>query len=346
VSPRGRGDGGAVRGSAKEEDARQSGVLWVVATPIGNLEDITLRALRVLREADAVLAEDTRTTRKLLERHGISTPLRTHHAHSSEGSVARMVEELRAGARLALVTDAGTPLVSDPGAALVSAAAAAGVRVEPVPGPSATLAAISVAGVRADGFRFVGFLPRAGGRRRAALRRVADDPLTTVLFEAPPRTARTLADLAAACGEDRPAALCRELTKAFEEVARGTLADLARRAERGVRGEVTIVVEGRRLSPRSDAATDAEAHAPAEPTVREACGARDVEGADVEDVDVDGAEDEDDAAPAPDPRVIAREALARGARPREAARQVSDATGLDASAAYRVVLAARGDEPL
>jgi 16S rRNA (cytidine1402-2'-O)-methyltransferase len=294
----------------------------VVATPIGNLEDITLRALRTLREADAVLAEDTRQTRKLLERHGISVPLRACHAHSPPEVIAGLVDELRNGARLALVTDAGTPLVSDPGAPLVAAAAAAGVRVEPIPGPSAVLSALSVAGMRCDGFRFVGFLPRSGPRRREALRRIADDPLTTVLFEAPARTARTLADLAAACGPGRRAALCRELTKVFEEVARGTLATLAARAEAGVRGEVTIVVEGRGPSP----------------VARPECGSRDEAG--------DEAADSAHEGGTVDAHAIAKEALARGARPREAARVVSTATGLDAQAAYAVVVAARSSKAL
>jgi len=224
--------------------ASSTGTLYVVATPIGNLEDITLRALRVLREVDAVLAEDTRHTRRLCERHGLGTPLRAFHAHSSPQTLARIVAELVGGARLALVSDAGTPLVSDPGAALVAAAAARGVRVEALPGASAPLTALAVAGLRADGFRFVGFLPRSGGRRTRALERLARDPLTSVLFEAPGRVGDTLRDLARIAGETRRAAVCRELTKAFEEIARGTLAELVSRFPDGARGEVTIVVEG------------------------------------------------------------------------------------------------------
>jgi 16S rRNA (cytidine1402-2'-O)-methyltransferase len=227
-----------------ESGPAPAGLLYVVATPIGNLEDITLRALRVLREVDAILAEDTRHTRRLCERHGVGTPLRAFHAHSSPQVLARVVAELVGGARLALVSDAGTPLVSDPGAALVAEAAAQGVRIEALPGASAPLTALAVAGLRADGFRFVGFLPRGGGRRTRALERLARDPLTTVLFEAPGRVGDTLHDLARVAGETRRAAVCRELTKAFEEIARGPLDALAARFAAGARGEVTIVVEG------------------------------------------------------------------------------------------------------
>ena len=245
-------DGGAESGAI----ARPRGVLYVVATPIGNLEDLTLRALRVLREVDAVLAEDTRHTRKLCERHAIGTPLRAFHAHSPPQVVTRLVDELLGGARLALVSDAGTPLVSDPGASLVAAAANAGVRVEALPGASAPLAALTVAGLRADGFRFVGFLPRSGARRRRALERLARDPQTTVLFEAPNRLADTLVDLAESAGATRRAAVCRELTKAYEEVARGTLSELAARFADGTRGEVTIVVERTGEEPKAEKTSD------------------------------------------------------------------------------------------
>ncbi len=223
---------------------RGSGVLSVVATPIGNLEDITLRALRVLREADVILAEDTRRTRTLAQHHGIATPLRSFHAHTPPAKVAEVVEELAAGAHLALVSDAGTPLVSDPGARLVQAASEAGVRVEPIPGASASLAAISVAGLRVDGFRFVGFLPRSGGRRTRALTQIARAREATILFEAANRLPATLRDLVASAGSSRHAAVCRELTKLHEEVARGTLAELAERYASPPRGEVTLVVEG------------------------------------------------------------------------------------------------------
>jgi 16S rRNA (cytidine1402-2'-O)-methyltransferase len=225
-----------------------SGTLFLVATPIGNLEDVTLRALRVLREADCVLAEDTRRTRILLSHHGIDTRLSSLHAHTSEGRVSLLADELAEGKRYALVTDAGTPLVSDPGAELVRAAVARGVKVEAIPGASAVMAALCVAGVAAEHFRFVGFLPRSGKRRREALAQIASERLTSVLFEAPSRLPDTLRDLVAACGAARNAAVCRELTKLHEQVARGTLQELSTLFSEAARGEITIVVEGARES--------------------------------------------------------------------------------------------------
>jgi len=229
-----------------------TGVLWLVATPIGNLEDITLRALRILREADCVLAEDTRRTRGLLVHHGIDTRLASLHAHTSEGRVAQLADELAEGKRYALVTDAGTPLVSDPGAELVGAAVARGVHVEAIPGASAVMAALCVAGVASDHFRFVGFLPRSGRRRREALQAIASERLTSVLFEAPPRLPETLAELRTACGDGRRAAVCRELTKLHEQIARGTLAELSAQYTEAPRGEITLVVEGLRSEARAD----------------------------------------------------------------------------------------------
>lgn len=230
--------------------------LFVVATPIGSLEDITLRALRVLREADAILAEDTRRTRKLCAHHGVATPLRSFHAHTGDGRIRALVEELAAGASLALVTDAGTPVVSDPGARLTAAAAAAGVEVVPVPGPSALTAALSVAAVPASPFRFLGFLPRGGRRRRELLDEVASGRDATVLFEAPGRVGGTLVELAARA-PGRGAAVCRELTKVHEEIARGTLAELSARFAEGARGEITLVVGA--IEAEADAPPDEEA---------------------------------------------------------------------------------------
>jgi 16S rRNA (cytidine1402-2'-O)-methyltransferase len=221
-----------------------SGLLSLVATPIGNLEDITLRALRVLREADLVLAEDTRRTRNLLRAHAIENQLERLDDHVVRHKLAGLLERLAGGMHLALVTDAGTPLVSDPGALLVREAVAAGVRVAAVPGASAALTALLVSGVAAEGFRFVGFLPREGPARARALAAVARDPLPTVLFESPARTHDTLADLAGACGGGRAAAVARELTKTHEEVLRGTLTELAAGTAQGVLGEVTLVVAG------------------------------------------------------------------------------------------------------
>jgi 16S rRNA (cytidine1402-2'-O)-methyltransferase len=233
-----------------------SGILQIVATPIGNLEDVTLRALRVLREAQLILAEDTRRTRTLLAHHAITTPLAALHAHTGAARVQALAEGLAAGKRYALVSDAGTPLVSDPGRELVEAALARGVTVEAIPGPSALLSALCVAGLRADQFRFVGFLPRSGRRRREALAGIAHDRACTVLFESPNRLGDTLRELAGLCAPARRAAVCRELTKLHEEVARGTLSELAQRFSEAPRGEITLVIEGEAIERESEDETD------------------------------------------------------------------------------------------
>jgi 16S rRNA (cytidine1402-2'-O)-methyltransferase len=229
------------------------GRLSIVATPIGCLEDITLRALRVLREADLILAEDTRHTRTLCSKHEIATPLRSFHAHSGEAKVSATVEELANGAHYALVSDAGTPLVSDPGASLVSRATQAGVTVEAIPGPSAVLAALSVAGLPVRRFMFEGFLARKGKDRRAALERIADSSSTIVLFESPHRARATLKELEQHIGSERRIALCRELTKVHEQTIRGTAREVRDALPETLRGEVTLVIEGR---PRGDTARE------------------------------------------------------------------------------------------
>jgi 16S rRNA (cytidine1402-2'-O)-methyltransferase len=221
------------------------GSLYVVATPIGNLGDVTLRALEVLRAVPLVAAEDTRITRRLFARYEITTHLVPHHARNEEATTPALLAHLRAGRDLALVTDAGTPLVSDPGAGLVAAWAAEGGGVVPIPGASAVLAALVASGIAGPRWSFEGFLPRRGRERRARLARLAVDPRTSVLFEAPGRLAGTLADLADVCGPDRPAAVCRELTKLYEEVRRGPLAALAAAAAAGeiaARGEIVVVL--------------------------------------------------------------------------------------------------------
>ncbi len=222
------------------------GILYVVATPIGHLGDVTGRALEVLRAVPLIAAEDTRVTRRLLARYEIATRQVSYHARNAAAREPDLLAHLRGGADLALVTDAGTPLVSDPGASLVAAWAGEGGRVVPIPGASAVLAALVASGLPAARWGFEGFLPRHGRERRERLARVAGDDRTTVLFEAPGRSAATLRDLAAACGEDRPAVLARELTKLHETVWRGALGALAARAAaEPPRGEVTIVVAGR-----------------------------------------------------------------------------------------------------
>ena len=222
-----------------------TGTLYVVATPIGNLGDITLRAIEVLRSVAVVAAEDTRLTRRLWARHEIHTQLVSYHARSPESRTEALLSRLAGGQDVALVSDAGTPLVSDPGEALVTAWAARGGRVVPIPGASAVLSALVASGLSAARWGFEGFLPRRGAERRERLARIAADERATVLFEAPGRTAGTLRDLAEVCGDDRAAAVCRELTKLHEEVRRGTLGELAAGAvEDPPRGEVTIVVAG------------------------------------------------------------------------------------------------------
>ena len=244
------------------------GRLYVVATPIGNLGDVTLRALEVLRSVPLIAAEDTRLSRRLLERNGIETRTISYHARSGSGRLAQLLDHLRSGADLALVTDAGTPLVSDPGAELVATWAAEGGTVVPIPGASSVLAALVASGLAGPRWSFEGFLPRSGRERRERIARIAADERTTVLFEAPNRVAATLGDLAMACGVDRPAAVCRELTKLHEEVVRGglgVLAELARDGELTLRGEFAIVVGERRGAIRGDdspgSPTDAAAEA-------------------------------------------------------------------------------------
>jgi 16S rRNA (cytidine1402-2'-O)-methyltransferase len=226
-------------------DDRPPGQLFVVSTPIGNLADITIRALEVLRSVAVIAAEDTRLTRRLLERHSIATPSVSYHARSGPGRLRELLGRLRAGDDVALVTDAGTPGVSDPGEEIVAAWAAEGGTVVPIPGPSAVLAAVVASGIAGPRWCFEGFLPRSGRERRERLARIAGDPRGTVIYEAPGRVTATLLDLAAAAGEDREAALCRELTKLHEEIIRGSLGSLGERSRKGeitLRGEVVLVV--------------------------------------------------------------------------------------------------------
>jgi 16S rRNA (cytidine1402-2'-O)-methyltransferase len=216
-----------------------SGRLVVCPTPIGNLEDITLRVLAALREADVIAAEDTRHTRGLLDRYGVSAPLVSYHEHNEEARAAELVERMRSGDVVALVSDAGMPLISDPGYVLVRSCVAAGLAVEVLPGPSAALSALVASALPSDRWRFVGFLPR----KKGDLARVLSEPGgTLVAFESPKRVPATLAVLAS-IDPDRAVAVCRELTKIHEEVVRGTAAELAARyAEAAPRGEVVLVV--------------------------------------------------------------------------------------------------------
>ena len=219
------------------------GQLFVVATPIGNLADISSRAAKTLADVSLVLAEDTRHTRPLLSHLGLSKSLASLHEHNELAKIQSVVQRLEGGEDVALVSDAGTPAVSDPGARLVAAVAEAGFRVVPVAGPSALTAALSACGFSASSsdVRFFGFLPTKGKDRRVGLGRILDGPGIHVFFENPKRVHRTLAELAEVQPE-RPAAVCRELTKLHEEIVRGTLVELAGWAQAGVRGEVTVVV--------------------------------------------------------------------------------------------------------
>ena len=225
----------------------QAGVLYVVATPIGNMGDISARAREILAGVSVVAAEDTRHSSLLLRGLGLDRLLVSLHEHNERARAAELVERLRHGESVALISDAGTPLISDPGYHLLRAALGAGIVVSPVPGPCAAIAALSVAGIASDRFCFEGFLPARAVARRRRLAELAAEPRTLVIYEAPHRIAASLSDLAAACGGARQACVARELTKRFESCYRGSLAELALRAGRDpdlCRGESVIVVEG------------------------------------------------------------------------------------------------------
>jgi 16S rRNA (cytidine1402-2'-O)-methyltransferase len=233
------------RSVAPKKNRGLSGVLYIVATPIGNLEDITLRALRILREADVVAAEDTRAAQVLLLRHGIERKVVSCFEGNEAARAEQLVAQAASGARIALISEAGTPGISDPGERLVARAVAAGVRIEPIPGPSAAMAALVASGLPTERFLFVGFPPRTEGERQQMFARMRTLDATLVFYEAPPRVGRTLADLAAALSPSRRAVLVRELTKVHEEFIRGTVGELAARyAGEAPRGEVTLVIEG------------------------------------------------------------------------------------------------------
>ena len=220
--------------------------LYLIATPIGAARDITLRALDLLASADVIAAEDTRSMRRLLEIHGVSLgarPLLSYHDHSGEGARARLMRALEEGKSVVYASEAGTPLVSDPGFDLVRAARAGGFDVTSAPGPSAAITALTLAGLPSDRFFFAGFLPSSAGKRKSALKELADVPGTLIFYESPHRIAAALRDAAQVLGPERPGAICRELTKKFEEVLTGSLAELAElTAERALKGEIVFLV--------------------------------------------------------------------------------------------------------
>lgn len=226
--------------------------LYLVATPIGNLEDITLRALRVLREADRIACEDTRQTQKLLHHFGIATPTVSYHLHNEQGRAEELVAQLKSGGRVAVVSDAGMPGIADPGEAIVQAAIAAEVPVYPVPGANAVLSALIASGLPTERFVFRGFLPSKSGERRTALERVRDamkaeaEPVTQVFYETPHRVVDSLADVGAVFGAGHRIALARELTKLHEEFLRGTVAEVSAvlRGREVVRGEMVLLLSG------------------------------------------------------------------------------------------------------
>ena len=227
-----------------------AGKLFVVATPIGNLEDITLRALRVLKEVDLIACEDTRHTARLLSHYGITTPRQSYHEHNETGRTVQLIEFLRQGKNIALAADAGTPLVSDPGYTLVSACRREGIEVVPIPGASAAVAALAASGLPSDTFFFAGFLPPRSGARKQALEKLSGMPASLVFYEAPHRLLSALEDMAAILGPRR-ACLARELTKVHEEWLSGTLLEILQQLKGRPRilGEITLVVEGNKQAP-------------------------------------------------------------------------------------------------
>ena len=240
-------------GDAPTPWPRPGGQVLLAATPIGDVADAPARLLWALEQADVVAAEDTRRLMALARRLGVGVPGRvmSFHEHNEHERVPVLLEQASAGSRVLVVSDAGMPSVSDPGYRLVAAAAEAGVPVSVLPGPSAVLTALAISGLATDRFCFEGFVPRKPGERQRTLAALADERRTMVFFESPHRLAATLVDMAAAMGDERPAAVCRELTKTYEEVRRGTLTELAAWAAEGVRGEITVVVAGASPKPQT-----------------------------------------------------------------------------------------------
>jgi 16S rRNA (cytidine1402-2'-O)-methyltransferase len=234
------------------------GTLYIVATPIGNLEDITLRAIRILKEADIIAAEDTRHTQSLLRHFTINTPLTSYHEHNERAKTGQLVARLQGGESIALVSDAGTPAISDPGYRLIVEAIRIGIRIVPIPGPSALIAAVSAGGLPTDGFNFRGFLPARKRERRSKLQELRADRYSIVFYESPHRLKESLDDIREIFG-DRRMVLAREVTKIHEEFLRGSISEvIGEVSQREIRGEVTLIIEG-----------CSDLHAPSEEALRE-----------------------------------------------------------------------------
>jgi 16S rRNA (cytidine1402-2'-O)-methyltransferase len=234
------------------------GALYIVATPIGNLEDLTLRALRILKEVDLIAAEDTRHSRKLLDHYGIQTQLTSYHEHNEQAKARHLVERMQRGESIALISDAGTPVISDPGHRLVQEAIRSGISVSPIPGPSALMAALSASGLSVERFSFEGFLPAKRKERREKLQSLRAEMRTMIFYEAPHRARESLADIGEILG-DREMVLAREITKVHEEFLRGSAVDLsAQLADREWRGELTLVIAGASAVPAAPESIMAE----------------------------------------------------------------------------------------
>jgi 16S rRNA (cytidine1402-2'-O)-methyltransferase len=238
-------------------ELNKQGVLYVVATPIGNLEDITYRAVRILKEAGLIACEDTRQTRKLLDHYSIATPTTSYHEHNEAARAEELVNKLEAGVTVAQVSDAGMPGISDPGYRVIKLAIERGIAVVPVPGPSALITALVGSGLPTDAFEFLGFLPAKSGQRRTTLESLREIQQTVVVYEAPHRIREALEDIVAALGSDRPVVIARELTKIHEEFIRGTAAQVLSQVQgRDLKGEITLLIGPGKIEPEREAKKD------------------------------------------------------------------------------------------